>query len=88
LGFSYDDTADVLYLWRGDAPRPAISLTTDEGIVVRFDEDSGELVGFTILNWLQVWALRGTPLEIEVPDLEVAAGSLAGERHELELVPA
>lgn len=88
LGFSYDDDADVLYLWRGVRPRPAIGLTNGDGHVIRLDEESGEIVGFTILNWLQVWASRGTPLVIDVPDLEAERGKLSGERHELELLPA
>jgi hypothetical protein len=88
LGFEYDDEADFLYLWRGAAPREAIGLTTPEGHVVRLDEESGELVGFTIFNWLRVWADQGTPLELDVPDLEAAQGTLASSRHELELVPA
>jgi hypothetical protein len=74
--------------WRGGAPRPAISLTTADGIVVRFDEEAGELVGFTILNWDQVWAARGETFEVEVvlPDLEAPDGAVASERHELEAV--
>jgi uncharacterized protein YuzE len=90
MGFEYDDEADVLYLWRGKQPRPAIGLTTDEGHVVRLDEETGEIVGFTIFNWWSVWSAEGTVpvLEFEVPNLEAAQGSLASGRHELELVPA
>lgn len=89
LGFDYDDEADVLYLWRGDGPREAIGLTTPDGHVVRLDEETGEIVGFTVFNWVRVWAAHGTPLEIDVPDLEAAQGTLTkSSRHELELVPA
>jgi hypothetical protein len=55
LGASYDDEADVLYLWRGPEPVEAISFTTDEGPVVRLQPDTGELVGFTILDWAARW---------------------------------
>jgi uncharacterized protein YuzE len=87
LGFDYDDEADVLYLWRGSEPREAVGLTTAEGHVIRLDEDTGEIVGFTIFNWLGMWARQGT-LRIDIPDLEATQGSLARSRHELELVPA
>lgn len=88
LGFSYDEDADVLYLWRGERPRPAISLTNEHGHVIRLDEATGEIVGFTILNWRQVWVPSGTPLVIEVPDLEAERGRLSRATHQLELVPA
>jgi uncharacterized protein YuzE len=88
LGFDYDDDADVLYLWRGEGPREAIGLTTPDGHVVRLDEETGEIVGFTIFNFFGVWAQKGMSLKIEIPDLEAAQGSLSGSRHELELVPA
>lgn len=89
LCFDYDEQADILYLWRGEAPRPAISLTTDDGIVIRFDELSGEVVGFTVINWVKNWASHGASVEINVPDLELPEGHRAhGERHELELVCA
>ena len=55
LGASYDEDADVLYLWRGAAPAEAISLTTEDGLVVRFDPATGEILGFTILDWAARW---------------------------------
>jgi uncharacterized protein YuzE len=55
LTASYDDDADVLYLSRGDAPREAVGLTTEDGHVVRFDPETGEVVGFTILDWRARW---------------------------------
>lgn len=88
LGADYDDEADVLYLWRGDAPREAVGLTTPDGNVVRLDEETGEVVGFTIFNWLGLWTDVGGAIVFEVPDLEAARGSLAHGHHELELVPA
>lgn len=88
LGHSYDDEADVLYLWRGDAPREAIGLTTAEGHVVRIDETTGEIVGFTIFNWGSVWSRTGDPVEIDVPSLDAAERTIAASRHELTLVAA
>ena len=88
LGHSYDEEADVLYLWRGAAPRTAVGLTTPAGHVVRVDEASGEIVGFTIFNWRSEWARDGQPLEIDVPSLEAPAGTIAASRHELVLVAA
>ena len=88
LGHTYDDEADVLYLWRGEAPREALGLTTSEGHVVRVDETSGEIVGFTIFNWGSVWSRTGRPLEIDVPSLDAAERTIAACRHELTLVAA
>ena len=51
LGASHDEEADVLYLWRGDAPREAMSIESREGHLVRVDPDTGEIVGFTIFGW-------------------------------------
>ena len=88
LGHSYNDEADVLYLWRGVAPREAIGLTTPEGHVIRIDEATGEIVGFTIFNWGSVWSRTGRPLEIDVPSLDAAERTIAASRHELTLVAA
>lgn len=66
LGASYDDAADVLYLWRGDAPAEAISLPTDEGPIVRVDPESGELVGVTLLDWSLMWADKAR-IDLDVP---------------------
>lgn len=45
----YDPEADVLYLSIGD-PKPAIGVDIGEGIVVRYDPDSDQVVGFTVLG--------------------------------------
>jgi hypothetical protein len=66
LNASYDADADVLYLWRGDEPRDAVSFTTDEGPVIRIDADTGELVGFTILDWTRHWHALGR-IQFHVP---------------------
>jgi hypothetical protein len=56
LGASYDEDADVLYLWRGDQPAEAISFPTDDGILVRVNTLTGDLVGVTLLDFDVFWA--------------------------------
>jgi uncharacterized protein YuzE len=56
LGADYDDEADVLYLWRGEEPGEGVGLTTDDGILIRFHPETGEVVGFTIVDWAARWA--------------------------------
>ncbi|MBN1424231.1 DUF2283 domain-containing protein, partial [Candidatus Fermentibacteria bacterium] len=45
--WEYDEEADVLYLSMGE-PRPAMGIDIGEGTIVRYDEDSGEVVGLTV----------------------------------------
>jgi len=66
LSARYDDEADVLYLWRGEEAAEGVGLTTDEGIVILFNPDDGELVGFTLLDWRTRWAGQEI-IEIVVP---------------------
>ncbi len=66
LGASYDEHADVLYLWRGKKPVEAVSLPTDDGILVRLDPKTGELVGLTLLDFDVFWADKER-IEIDVP---------------------
>lgn len=67
LGASYDDEADVLYLWRGAGPVEAVSLTTDDGHVVRIDPETGDVVGFTIIDYAARWQ------QVEVIDIHLPA---------------
>ncbi len=46
----YDKEADVLYVSFG-APKPSEVLDTGEDLLIRFDPKTGELTGFTILNF-------------------------------------
>ena len=50
LKMAYDAKADVLYASKG-APRPCISEETEEGILLRRDKNTREVVGFTIINY-------------------------------------
>lgn len=49
LSLDYDADADVLYLSLG-APKPAVGIDIGDGLVVRYDEARGEVVGLTVLN--------------------------------------
>jgi len=62
----YDDEADVLYLWRGEEAGEGVGLTTDEGIVILFNPEDGEIVGFTLIDWRARWAGQEI-IEITVP---------------------
>lgn len=48
ITWSFDEEADVLYISFGE-PRPAIGDYID-GILVGYDENTGEIVGITIIG--------------------------------------
>lgn len=48
---SYDKAADVLYLSEGD-PREAICQMLNDGVIVRKDPKTREVVGFTIVDFV------------------------------------
>ena len=50
LTVDYDEDMDVLYVSRG-MPRPAVAVEIEEGIVLRLDPDTQEVVGLTILDF-------------------------------------
>lgn len=90
LGADYDAYADVLYLWRSDAPVNAISLTAIEGHLVRVHPESGQLVGFTIFGWEGELRRQG-PIKVTVPVIGRDDDGHIDEEpttHNLELVPA
>ena len=47
--WEYDTEADVLYLSVG-VPREAIGVDLGEGLIARYDESSGEVVGLTVIG--------------------------------------
>lgn len=49
LNWDYDEEADVLYISLGE-PKEALGLDVGDGVIVRYMEDSGEIVGLTILG--------------------------------------
>ena len=54
LSISYDPKADVLYVSFG-RPCPAVSQETENGMLVREDLETGELVGMTVLDFMKRW---------------------------------
>ncbi len=46
----YDEEADVLYVSFGE-PKPSETLDTGEDLLIRFDPVTGEITGFTVLNF-------------------------------------
>ncbi len=49
MKWDYDSEADVLMVHMGE-PRVAVSYDAGNGLLVRYDEKSGEIVGFEIHN--------------------------------------
>ena len=52
LKINYDREADVLYCSFGD-PQPALSVEQGNGVVVRMNPDTDEVVGYTIINFFK-----------------------------------
>ena len=49
LDWEYDEEADVLYISIGE-PKKALGIDIGEGSIVRYREDTGEVVGLTIVG--------------------------------------
>jgi uncharacterized protein YuzE len=49
LNWDYDEDADVLYLSIGE-PQPALGMDIGEGVVVRYNEQTRNVVGLTIIG--------------------------------------
>ena len=49
LSWEYDEEADVLYISLGE-PQKALGLDVGDGVIVRYREDIGEVVGITIIG--------------------------------------
>ena len=52
LNWDYDEEADVLYISIGK-PVKALGLDSGEGVIVRYQEDTGEVVGVTIIGVME-----------------------------------
>jgi hypothetical protein len=90
LGASYDEQADVLYLWRGKTSQEAVTLTSEEGYLVRLDPESYAIVGFTIFDFCRRWQEedhKTTSLTVTIPSLGFRGGETS-EPQTHELVPA
>ncbi|MBF0479930.1 MAG: DUF2283 domain-containing protein [Candidatus Omnitrophica bacterium] len=55
LTVSYDKDADVLYITEGK-PREAIGEMMDDGVIVRRDLKTKQVVGFTIVDFTEHFA--------------------------------
>jgi uncharacterized protein YuzE len=53
LHFSYDQEADVLYI-AFDKGRKASSVSLNDNLVLRFDAQTGEAVGLTVLDFARL----------------------------------
>ena len=60
LNWEYDEEADVLYISTGK-PEKALGLDVGEGVIIRYKEKTGEVVGLTIIGVKQrgLMALKG-----------------------------
>lgn len=50
LNWDYDEDADVLYISIGE-PRKALGVDIGDGSIVRYVEDTGEVVGLTVIGF-------------------------------------
>jgi len=49
LNWDYDEKADVLYISIGE-PQKAVGVDIGEGAIVRYIEETGEVVGLTLIG--------------------------------------
>lgn len=49
INWDYDEEADVLYLSLGE-PKQAVGVDIGEGVVLRYDQTSNQLVGLTLIG--------------------------------------
>ena len=61
IDMDYDGEADVLYLSFGP-PRAALGIDFGEGVIARYIEDTGELVGFTFVGLKRIISTGDTPV--------------------------
>ena len=64
LNWDYDEEADVLYI-SITKPQEAIGIDIGEGIIVRYKEDSKEIVGWTIIGFKE-WFMNAIKGEKQV----------------------
>lgn len=62
LSWEYDEEADVLYISIGE-PAQALGLDVGEGVIVRYREETGEVIGLTIIGMREraIAAMGGRP---------------------------
>jgi hypothetical protein len=57
LDVDYDEHGDVIYI-AFDAPRPAIGVSADAGMIIRYDPETFHIVGFTITSFKRYFLER------------------------------
>ena len=57
LNYHYDREEDILYVTLGDSDS-ALCIEQGDGLLVRIDPESGEVVGFTVIDFSQRAAER------------------------------
>ena len=65
VSYHYDDGMDVLYVWVRQ-PEEVVCVEPEDGIAIRFDANSDEWVGYTIVDCRRRFAGR-SPAEIALP---------------------
>jgi len=66
ITFFFDQEGDVLDVSIGE-PQKAISKELENDIAVRVNPESGEIVGFTILNFMKRFKQTKKPQRIDLP---------------------
>ena len=66
MTFFFDQEGDVLDICFGP-PRKAVTKELKNDIAIRMDPKSGEVVGFTILNFTKRFRLKKKTEEIKLP---------------------
>lgn len=66
MTFFFDQEGDVLDISFGK-PRKAVSKELKNDIAIRMDPETGEVVGFTILNFMKRFRLKKKTEEIKLP---------------------
>ena len=51
LGLHYDKEGDVLYIYFGK-PLEAVCVEEEEGLLIRVDPETSEVIGYTIIDFL------------------------------------
>ena len=70
LSVNYDRASDVLYVTI-DANRPCLSREIEEGVLIRYDPDTNELVGVTVTGFKRHHAAEGVKVEAVHGSLKV-----------------
>jgi len=87
LKFSYYSPSDELNIHFGE-PRPSISKEIADEVYVRFDSETHEIVGLTILNFRhRTIGAKGKTLSFDIP-ISAYIDLLSGEAKTLQISQA